>query len=162
MAIQRKCFYLIIYHIAYLIIDYIFFVNENSRSIFLVVENIKILSKIVQLFKIFNDYKDKELNVSISIDDKLCNKIIARIAASQSQTDLNKEKEFYKEIDIVNNESQELIFNTDDKLNTMKIFKLLWRTTSCSKHISSKSFMSEYFNFIEILIQQNIVKYRIK
>ena len=85
-----------------------------------------------------------------------------KILESQSQSDFHKEKEFFdnSELFAVKSESNsdEMVFNLDDKLNTILLFKVFWIKTSNLKEIHIKLLLNEYTHLIDVFVSQNIVK----
>ena len=156
-----KSFNLVIYHNIYLITSYIFFLLDNSRSVYLISDNIKILTKISKHLKEFNELTDKISNQSKEEED-LYKDLQKKILESQSQSDFHKEKEFFdnSELFAVKSESNsdEMVFNLDDKLNTILLFKVFWIKTSNLKEIHIKLLLNEYTHLIDVFVSQNIVK----
>jgi len=132
-----KSFSLVFYHHVYLITNYIFFLLENSRSVYLLSENIKLLTKISN-----------------------------RIQNSQSVIDHQKEKEFFIECEIANNNpdkaEEEIKIKPSDKLNMLMLFRQFWRKTFVLKEINTKSLLIEYSHLIDVFVIQTMVIWYLK
>ncbi len=160
-----KSFSLVFYHNVYLITNYIFFLLENSRSVYLLSENIKLLTKISKQLKEYAEFSDKNTNILVE-EDQFFKEISNRIQNSQSVIDHQKEKEFFIECEIANNNpdkaEEEIKIKPSDKLNMLMLFRQFWRKTFVLKEINTKSLLIEYSHLIDVFVIQTMVIWYLK
>jgi hypothetical protein len=155
-----RSFSLVIYHHVYLITNYIFFLLENSRSIYLLSENIKLLTKISKQLKEYAEFSDKNINIVVE-EDQFYKEISNRIQNSQSVIDYQKEKEFFIECEMANYNAdkaeEEIKIKPYYKLNMLMLFRQFWRKTFVLKEINTKSLLFEYTHLMDVFVTQTLV-----
>jgi len=130
--------------------------NSKSRNIYLIIENIKLLSKLVKsLNNQYYEFESKGLLFNIEVNN------LNQFLFNLKQVDYFNEFEFIQ--DIINNNKIASIIEDNICLDINKIriqlFFKFWEKTNNLQESNSKSVINEYLNFLEsIIISHKVIK----